>query len=249
MRRALIDPGLDQDIRAAVGKSPRLDALVRNSLDTPGKLPLAIKYIPAKWAGAYKAAGGRLKVSTTPGFTWGTGTYVAPTAFPLSTAIYGRVGVVAEFDPAGWNVFDGTDPAVQMLYLHWVGFQPLYRILALTMHASLANQILRDHFRTIYQIDCVLFHPDQFNSAYTSAGDVWMNVTDWTPAGEIDTQFSARFTNPRMTVLIEEEFEPDTHDIARHALIGPLGPLPAMPGLQQAVAAAYAGGKLYRVPA
>jgi hypothetical protein len=92
-----------------------------------------------------------------------------------------------------------------------------------------------------------LFHPDQFNPIYTGPSDVWMTVTDWTSAREIDSQFSNQFTNPRVTVIAEEEFEPIDHDIARRALIGPLTPRPGNVTLQQQVATAYKNGSILRI--
>jgi hypothetical protein len=245
VRRIAIPPRLDAAIRAAIQPYPagQLSALVQDSMDAAGRRPLAIKYVPVRWAKTYAVAGAQLKVSTTPGFTWGTGTYVAPTAFPSSTAIYGRIGVVAEFDPFGWQVLDATTPHVQALYLDWIRFQPLYRALALTMHSSLANRYLRDLFRTMYGIDCVLFRPDQRNLLYTGATDVWMNVTDWTGpahAREIDSTYSRRLANPRLIVLAEEEFEAIWNDVGRQTMIGPLTPRVANATMQQRIAAAYA---------
>lgn len=69
---------------------------------------LAIKYIPTKFAAEYRTLGHRLKISETPGFTWGRGTYVTPLAFPLSTAIFGRVGVVAEIGERATGERAGT---------------------------------------------------------------------------------------------------------------------------------------------
>jgi len=252
MRRTLTPAWLDKDIRNAITvyPDPRGDPLaphVQASMGHAG-LPLAIKYVPVQWAKTY-LQGSALKVSTTVGFTWGTGTYVAPTAFPISTAIYGRVGVVAAFDPAGWKVFDATNPQILYLYLTWVGFQPLYRVLASTMHSALANQFLRDLFRTTYSIDCVLFHPDQRNAIYTERTDVWMNVTDWVKAGEIDSTFSRRLSSPRATVLAEEEFAPLGHDIGRRTLIGPRTPRQPNALVQQLIAGAYAAGDVVRLEA
>jgi hypothetical protein len=254
VRRIAIPPALDRAIRGEIQRYPAgaLSGLVQKSMDSAGRHPLAIKYVPVKWAKTYAAAGATLKVSTTPGFTWGTGTYVAPSAFPISTAIYGRIGVVAEFNPSDWQVLDATDSRVQALYLDWIRFQPLYRVLALTMHSSLANQFLRDLFRTMYDIDCVLFRPDQRNLVYTGATDVWMNVTDWTGPPrqrEIDSTYSQRLANPRLTVLAEEEFESICHDVGRNALIGPLTPRQANATLQQQIAAAYASGNPVRLQA
>jgi hypothetical protein len=74
-----------------------------------------------------------------------------------------------------------------------------------------------------------------------------MNVADWTPAGEIDSQFSNQFTNARVTVIAEEEFEPLDYDISRRTLIGPLTPRPPNAAFQQQLANAYKNGKIIRI--
>lgn len=215
--------------------NPRLTAAIHAAIDTypTGQLghivasmpaPLAIKYVPPKYAKTYVTGAVRqLRISTSPGFTWGTGTYVSPLLFPISTAIFGRVGIVARFDPTAWRVFDGTKTTNQALYMDWIRMQPLHGPLTLTMHSQLANQYLRDLFRMAYTIDCVLFRPDQFNAIYTSLNsDVWMNVTDWTATGAIATGDSTRFGGAQFTVLLDEEFSPDQYDIERATLIGPI---------------------------
>src|SRR5262245_47838946 len=238
MRITPIPSGLAAEIRKAIYTHPAgdLSTIVQQSMDVRGQLPLAVKYVEVKWAKSYLKAAAKLKISTSLGYTWGTGTYVAPSAYPISTAIYGRAGIVAAFDPKGWQIFDATNPVSQALYLDWMRFQPLYRILTLTMHSNLANQFLRDLFRTSYGIDCVLFHPDQRNPRYTGATDVWMNVSDWTPTGELDTTFSSRFTDPWLVVLAEEEFESTMNDVGRQELIGPLSGRPANAALQAQIA-------------
>jgi len=238
---APVHPRLDAAIRAAVQTYPAgpLGPIIASMPD-----PLAIKYIPATYAKGYvNGTKTGLRISTSAGFTWGTGTYVSPLLFPISTAIFGRVGIVARFDPSRWRVFDATTVANQQLYIGWIGMQPLHGALTLTMHSQLANQYLRDLFRKRYEIDCVLFRPDQFNAIYTDpAADVWMNVTDWTATGDIAVGDSARFTAPRFTVLLDEEFSPDQHDIERITLIGPIGPRQTNAQIMRAVATAYGSG-------
>lgn len=215
--------------------------------------PLAIKYIESRWAREYPppaspASGARLKISTSLGYTWGTATYVTPLCFPLSTAIYGRIGIVAEFNPwqpSEWRVFDATDPQASAAYLRWLQQQALFPLLALTMHAQFANQLMRDEFRTAFRIDCVLFPPDQFDllphalgyQAYTQSGHVWMAVSDWLPNGQLNRDFSDRLENPRFTVLVSEEFEPVAYDLVRTPMIGDTSP--SLTGLANDIATAY----------
>jgi len=174
-----------------------------------GGAPFAIKFVASKWAVHYSTPR-PLKISANPALTWGTATYVTPMAFPLSSALYGRVGLVTEFDPTGWNVFDATDPATRMLYVSWVQVQPAFSDLVLTVHSTHANHYLRNKFREDFKIDCVLFHPDQEAELHTDRGQhVWMAVTDWTkPAAKegIESGMSAIFSRARFTVLLDEDF-------------------------------------------
>lgn len=168
--------------------------------------PYAIKFVKSQWATSYLTPT-RLKVSETPALTWGTATYVTPLAFPLSSALYGRIGLVTDFDPSGWQVFDATDPAARMAYVQWVQVQPIFSDLVLTVHSTHANHFLRNKFREDFKIDCVLFHPDQEAELHTDRRrHVWMAVTDWTPDGKIDAFMSARLQNARFTVLLDEDF-------------------------------------------
>lgn len=169
--------------------------------------PYAIKFIGSEWAAKYHSAS-PLKISAKPALTWGTATYVTPIVFPLSSALYGRIGVVAEFDPASWRIFDATKVRARAAYLRWARSQPMYTNLLLTVHSTLTNHTLRDQFRRHFRIDCVLFHPDQEAEIHTDrANHVWMAVTDWADNGTIDPGFSKCLTNPRFTVLIDEEFK------------------------------------------
>jgi len=166
----------------------------------------AIKFVSAERAGTYQK-GSPLKVSARPALTWGTATYVTPLVFPLSSALYGRIGVVAQFDPVSWRVFDATKANTRAAYIRWARSQPLYADLLLTVHSTYANHTLRDLFRRHFRIDCVLFHPDQEAEIHTDrAKHVWMAVTDWGDKGAIDPEFSKRFGMARFTVLIDEEF-------------------------------------------
>jgi hypothetical protein len=151
-----------------------------------------------------------LKISETPALTWGTATYVTPLTFPLSSALYGRIGLVTDFDPGGWRIFDATSPAARMAYIRWVQAQPVFSDLVLTVHSTYANHMLRNQFREDFRIDCVLFHTDQEAEIHTDRSQhVWMAVTDW--AGlpgvrRIGSQMSARLAHARFTVLLDEDF-------------------------------------------
>lgn len=215
--------------------------------------PLAIKYVESRRVREYPSPGetgrlgGRLKISTSLSYTWGTATYVTPLAFPLSSAIYGRAGIVARFDPlkpAEWRIYDATDLDAQSAYIQWLERQALFPLLALTVHSRLMNQLMRDAFRTAFKIDCVLFAPDQVDvlpvagyQRYTHPNDTWMAVSDWHPGGGLRGDFSERLQNGRFTVLVAEEFEPVAHDLVYTPLIGT--PVPSSNGLASTIRSAY----------
>ncbi len=168
--------------------------------------PYAIKFVNTRWAAHYSSPG-QLKISETPALTWGTATYVTPIAFPLSSALYGRIGLVTDFDPGGWRVFDATDAAARLAYISWVRAQPIFSDLVLTVHSTYANHLLRNQFREDFSIDCVLFNPDQEAEVHTDRSQhIWMAVTDWTAAHRIDSHLSGRLAHARFTVLLDEEF-------------------------------------------
>jgi hypothetical protein len=246
----------DAAIRAAIEVYPagRLGQLAAQSDPLNTGRPLVIKYMPARFAARYRSPGGSLRISDTAGFTWGTGTYVVPLANPVSSAIFGRVGVVAEFDPAGWRVFDATHEQNQDLYLSWAAPQFLARQAALTALSAHYNQELRDKFRIAFDIDCVLFPPDQKNAAYTEPADVWMNVTDWTSTKDTDkgiaVEDSARFTNPMIVVLVDDEFEDDMGGTVRRAMLAFTSTRPSNRVMANAIASRYAvGSGLVRIKA
>jgi hypothetical protein len=166
----------------------------------------AIKFVQSKWAADYESPG-KLKISETPALTWGTATYVTPIAFPLSSALYGRIGLVTDFDASSWRVFDATTPSGRRAYVRWARAQPIYSDLLLTVHSTQANHLLRNQFRERFHIDCVLFNPDQEAESHTDrVHHVWMAVTDWTRSGTIEHDLSDRLCNARFTVLIDEDF-------------------------------------------
>lgn len=166
-----------------------------------------IKFVQSKWAAHYSVPR-PLKISETPALTWGTATYVTPLAFPLSSALYGRIGLVTEFEPAGWRVFDATRPSARAAYVRWAQAQPTYSDLVLTVHSTYVNHSLRNKFREQFQIDCVLFHPDQEAEVHTDrSAHVWMAATDWNARHRIKTTMSDRFARARFVVLMDEEFD------------------------------------------
>jgi hypothetical protein len=241
---AAIPTPSDAAIRASIEVYPqgKLGWLADQSDPLGSGHPLVIKYIPAMYAAAYQSPGGALRISDTAGFTWGTGTYVAPLAYPISSAIFARIGVVAKFDPDGWHIFDATSAQNQDHYLSWASHQILARRAALTAQSSYYNQLLRDQFRIAFNIDCVLFPPDQTNVAYTGPKDIWMNVTDWTPEQTIATGNSTRFSDSRIVVIVDEEFFDDLGGTVRQARLGFTTAKPPNAATARDIATRYAAG-------
>jgi hypothetical protein len=107
-----------------------------------------IKFVQSRWAAHYSIPR-RLKISETPALTWGTATYVTPLAFPLSSALCGRIGLVTEFEPTGWRVFDATRPSARAAYVRWPHAQPTYSDLVLTVHSTYVNHSLYEATNTL----------------------------------------------------------------------------------------------------
>lgn len=200
---------IDQEIMDAVEESledypgSQMEALVERT--SAG--PLAIKYVASRWASTYATAA-PLHVSATPALTWGTAVYATPICFPLSSALYGRVGLVCPYDPTRWTIFDATTAAARTAYRRWIEAQPDFEDLVFTVHSTLANHLLRDRFRSRFSIDCVLFHPDQEADLHTSLdSDVWMAVSEWSRPAVLTTGPSTCFPAARFAVLVDEDFD------------------------------------------
>jgi hypothetical protein len=169
---------------------------------------------------------------------------------PLSTAIYGRVGEVSRLDPAGWRCFDARDPAHEDVYLSWLHAQPVYRDAALTVHSNYFLRKLRNLFRERFQIDVVMFAPDERDRAgwYTTAGDTWLVVSNWTRRRMLSARkYSARFIGSRMAIVVEEEFTADKTAMTRLAQLRLSGKAPASAGLPGRIPAVYPGRGMVRV--
>lgn len=225
-----VPTAVDQQIEAAI------DTATRQGLATvgaPGRPPSEaqhiVKYISAKYGGRYPpvfqpTVPVGLFVSPSPGFTWGVALYACLVAFPVSGAIYGRCGVVAELpSTAEWRIFDATNANTAQLYVQWAQQQPMYTMLTLTTHADWANHVLRNQFRSRFQIDVVVFLPDEFNFHYTNRKtDRWLAISEWSESGGLASPVVAsRAINPRLTVILAEEFEPTRLGVGRKTLIGP----------------------------
>lgn len=249
-----VDAQIDASIAASSSLGlPAVAAPNQNS----DEVTHVIKYIAPRFGGAYPpamnaTAGAGLYVSPSPGFTWGAALYVCPVAYPISTGIYGRCGVVAQLSSiAGWRLFNATDPAAADLYVQWVQFQPMFSMLTLTTHSQLANQLLRNAFRTRFEIDVVVFHPDEMNWRYTQRKtDRWLAVSEWTSDKRLVTSgIAKRARSPKLCVVLAEEFEPTKSGIRRRSFIGPTPFLARMAPTPNDVIQAYRASDLLWVGA
>ena len=104
-------------------------------------------------------------------------------------------------------------------------------------------------FREQFQIDVVLFHPDEADRPgwYTRPTDTWLAVSDWTSTGSLSSGYSGRFSDARLTVLIEDEFVADDPALTRSPQLAVSGKAPASASLPTDVRAAYARGGVCRV--
>ncbi len=239
---------VDRQVEASIAAA---SAAGLATLAAPGRSAVeaayVIKYTSARFGGQYAPgpnalAGSSLYVSPSPGFTWGAGLYVCPVAYPLSGGIYGRCGVVAELHPtAGWRLFNASDPLVASLYVQWVQCQPMFDMLTLTTHSQLANQLLRNAFRTRFAIDVVIFPPDEMNRRYTDrTRDRWLAISEWSSPGRLATTGpSSRIAEPRLCVVLGEEFVATKSGIGRKAYIGPTPSLATMAPTPADVISAY----------
>jgi hypothetical protein len=246
----LLPPTLRSEIEAAIhasGAAWSMFVSANAESPAPGARALAVKYVSSSWAATYKKPNQGLYIGN-KNYTWGTGVYVTGVEEPLSTAIYGRVGLTARFDPAGWRAFDAREPANRDLYLRWLHAQADYHEAVLTVHSDHWLHEFRNLFREQFGIDVVLFRPDEMDVArwYATPTDTWLAVADWERPGRLAEGYSRRFLDARMTILLEEEFVADKPALTRSPQLVVSGSAPPA-GLPGRIRAAYAGGAIERV--
>jgi len=248
---ALLPAGLAQDVEDAIAASePAWTELVNanREVGSTAQHSLAVKYVPSRYAATYQAPNAGLFIGSS-NFTWGRGVYVTGVEEPLSTAIYGRVGVVGRFDPAGWRAFDARNTANQQLYLNWLHVQVDYPEAVLTVHSDHWLHEFRNLFREQFHIDVVMFRPDETDVSgwYTRTSDTWLAVSDWDGAGRLTTGYSTRFLDVRLTILIEEEFTADDPALTRSPQFTISRAATTPPNLPGDARAAYASARIVRV--
>jgi hypothetical protein len=192
----------------------------------------------------------KFKISATPGFTWGDGVYVTPLANPYSTMMYGRAGIMGWAPWSnGMRAYDATQRRGIDLYQEWIRYiRGLYQLLTTSIHANLANRLLRNAFRRVFTIDLVYFRPDQFNRRYVNPfRDSWMTLSDWQNLGPqapgqrpLD---SDKVRDCEWVAMVEEEFQESTWKVHYTELFGPVlhgpGPGGLNPGLEADLMKAY----------
>jgi len=182
MTRTLAD--VESDIRAWIAQSK---ATFQGQFADPSGETWVLKFFPPQYFASFMQQR-KLVISVTPGFTWGDGVYVVPIDHVYSAMIYGRVGVMGWIDKSELSkVYDAADATGLALYREWIQFKPgLFALLTTTVHAQFANRRLRNAFKKRFEIDLVVFRPDEFNRAYVQpASDRWFVLSDFSPAVSI----------------------------------------------------------------
>ena len=198
---------VEREIEQYVAESANSPALREMITD---EHPYVIKYLPPKHL-ATVLSRGELYASERAGFTWGDAIYVAPLSRPLSTMMYGQVGVVGTYLRNGRRFFDACNTRGVDLYQEWIRHQMrAYRDLTTTVHASAANRELRNAFRSRFAIDCVIFRPDEPCEGYVDiARDWWLAVTHWDAQHTVGHGFSPAVTALKWCVITPDAFDPD----------------------------------------
>ncbi len=197
---------IEGDVEEYVEESTR-SSLLSDIL--PDEQPHVIKYLPPKRLEDTLRLS-QLYASERAGFTWGDAIYAAPLSRPLSTMMYGQVGVVGSYPRKGRSFFDARCARGIDLYQNWIQRQTRpYTQLTTTVHASAANQELRNAFRTRFRIDCVLFRPDEPCQAYVDTEqDTWLAITHWAAVGHgVGSGFSQEVTGLKWCVVASDAFE------------------------------------------
>ena len=195
---------LEREIEAFILSSSNPSVM---KLMKPDNDLLVIKYMPAEYV-ADVITNRHLYASERVGFTWGDAIYVTPVSYPRSTMMYGHVGVVGSYPTASKRFFNADQPRGVSLYQQWITNQTgPYRDLTTTVHANLANRLLRNSFRTRFQIDCVYFKPDEECSDYVdTVDDWWLAITHWDAYRIVGHGFSDAISNLKWCVVGPDAF-------------------------------------------
>ncbi len=87
-----------------------------------------------------------------------------------------------------------------------------------TVHSDWANQFLRKKFRKRFNIDIVVFHPDQYNIKYCDRKqDFWFLISDWRSGRP---SYSDKINECKPLVVVGEKFEKFGPGLLYRDLIG-----------------------------
>lgn len=250
MARAL--PAIEADVRKWLQTST---AQFHQRYTASDGFVWVLKFIDARFLGSFMNDR-RLAISATPGFTWGDAVYVTPLSNPYSTMMYGRAGIMGRVPATTIRLaYDAAAPRGLDLYQEWIQHSvTLVRTVMTTIHANLANRVLRNSFRRTFKIDVVFFSPDQFNIAYVDrANDRWFAISDWSgispQAPGQRPRMSSVVLDCEWTAIVGEQFEESAfkvhfNDLFARSLQRPRAAgarLPIVADLQRAYTAARSG--------
>lgn len=185
-----------------------------------------LKYMSPKYIATF-LKDKRVVSSNTPGFTWGDGAYVVPIKFPYSTMMYGRAGVMGYLEETTIaRAFDSVSNYGIGLYQEWITYHDvLFRNATMTVQPKFANRILRNRFKSDFNIDLVFFRPDQHCQRYVAKRrDQWFVVSEnHTGAAHVPTATPAKSNKIRdceWVVLQYEDFESTSSELHFKELVG-----------------------------
>ena len=216
-RGAMTLDELERDIRTHIDTgTARFQAANQKTL-------WVVKYLAPKWLEKFMSSG-KLGISATPGFTWGDGVYVTPLAHAYSNAMYGRAVILGFIDLGSQAKVYEADRSGIRLYQLWIQSRVrLYQQLTTTIHADVANRKLRNLFKKAFQIDLVVFEPDETTAGYSSRGvDRWFCLTDWTRQPGNPVALTSRVQECRFVGIVGEEFSQEKYKVDWPRYFGPV---------------------------
>lgn len=170
-----------------------------------------VKYFKADYLEGFLTGNNRKKIfiSSTAGFTWGDGVYLTPLQFPRSGMMYGRVGVLGWFKVDAKRVYNAIDYRGISLYQEWITHHiVLYRMLTTTIHSETINRKLRNHFKSQFNIQVVVFRPDELAKGYVDKNkDIWLVISEQSGLRVSESGFSTQVENCEWVSVIGDEFK------------------------------------------
>lgn len=208
---------LDQEIQKYIADSAVASPL--NTLAGSHTLMYVVKFTNARYVASIENAQ-MLHASHEEAFTWGDAVYVTPLAFPKSTMMYGDIGMIGTIDISSYRTFDATKKSGKKLYQRWIAHPHralYYDLLTTTVHSRRANRQLRNAFRTMFHVDCVVFRPDEVCAGYVDeSADYWLAITHWNAVGEVGYGPTPAIADLKWCIVNSEAFEKEAIDYKAH---------------------------------